>query len=114
MASASEPLSAEDGRTGGSSADEAGDELSLVLMLGVLFWLSLILGLANCWRVSPDSLRTTIKELDEFLAPARERPFGVAAGMMDDDGGRGLRKGTGYGWIVERGISGDGNVGNSP
>lgn len=83
-ASASEPLSAEDGRTGGSSADEAGDELSLVLMLGVLFWLSLILGLANCWRVSPDSFRTTIKELDEFLAPARERPFGVAAGMVDD------------------------------
>jgi hypothetical protein len=55
-------------------------------LLGVLFWLSLILGLANCWRASPDSLRITIKELDEFLAPARERPFGVAAGMIDDGG----------------------------
>jgi mRNA-degrading endonuclease RelE of RelBE toxin-antitoxin system len=22
--------------------------------------------------------------MEEFLAPARERPFGVAAGMMDD------------------------------
>lgn len=85
MASASEPLSAEDGRTVGSSADEAGEELSLDLMLGVLFWL-LILGLANCWRLSPDSLRITIKELEEFLAPARERPFGVAAGMMGDGG----------------------------
>ena len=93
LASASEPLSAEDGRTVGSSADEAGEELSLDLVLGVLFWL--LLGLANCWRASPDSLRTTIKELGEFLAP-RERPFGVAAGMMDGCWKRDLR-GTGYG-----------------
>jgi hypothetical protein len=36
LASASEPLSADDGRTVGSSADEVGEE-PLVLMLGVSF-----------------------------------------------------------------------------
>lgn len=34
--------------------------------------------------------------------------------MMMMGGGWVLREGTGYGWMVERGISGDGSVGNSP
>lgn len=49
LASASEPLSAEDGRTGGSSADEAGEGCSVPLMSGVLFWLDLVFEMcANC------------------------------------------------------------------
>jgi hypothetical protein len=85
MASASELLSAEDGRTGGSSADEACEEWSSPLMSGVLFWLDLGLELStNCCRALEGSRRTTFKELEKVLAPpARERPFGVPAGMMD-------------------------------
>jgi hypothetical protein len=87
VASASEALSADDGRGTGTSEDEAGEECSGSLILS-----SVGMGVAGfrsagskkrCSR-SGDSFSVRTRELTGLAAAAArlERPFGVPAGMM--------------------------------
>lgn len=90
-ASASEALSAEEGRaSGGSAAEEAGDERSLGVFFSVGGGIA-GLGLRSAGsfekRLSSlgDSLRVRTREVGATTAlevEARERPFGVPAGMV--------------------------------
>lgn len=90
FASALESLSAEEGRTAGTSVDEAGEERSRPLPGGKRFegFRSVALSMKDC-SMSGDSLRVTIRELGVFLEPL-ERPLGVepAAGMMSERGAK--------------------------
>ena len=83
FASALESLSAEEGRTAGTSLDEAGEKRSTPLAGGDRCegFRSVALSMTDS-SMSGDSFRVTTRELGGFLEPL-ERPLGVEpAGMM--------------------------------
>lgn len=87
VASALESLSAEGGRTAGTSVDEAGEERSLALSAWDEFEVLRSGPLsAKVWRTSGASLNLTTRLLEAFLAPPAllERPLLVdaAAGIV--------------------------------
>lgn len=94
VASASEALSAEDGRTTGTSVEEAGEERSALLSARAsLVTLCSGVSVGNCCKSFGDNLKVTTSDKRAFLEVLTRlaRPLDGAAGMMDegleDDGG---------------------------
>ena len=90
VASRSEPLSADEGRTGAVPADEAGEERSWVFARRVgLDGLRSGPSAANCWRTAGGSFKVIINEPADLDPAARlARPAVEAAGIMTDVFGR--------------------------
>lgn len=86
VASASEALSAEEGRATGTSVDEAGDERSLIIfsVAGIVgFCSGKSESLRKRCRRSGDNFNVTRSELADLEPVARlERPFVVPAGIV--------------------------------
>jgi hypothetical protein len=83
VASASDALSADEGRGTGTSEDEAGEECSLILSsvgVGVAGFRSA--GSRKRCSKSGESFSVRTRELAGLAAARLERPFGVLAGMM--------------------------------
>lgn len=80
-ASASEALSADDGRGIGTSEDEAGEDCSILSSVGMGVAGFRSAGSRKRCKRSGDSFSVSMREV-AGLAEALERPFGVPAGMM--------------------------------
>lgn len=98
VASASEPLSAEEGRTAGTPADEAGEERSCALSrMAGKDALRSAASPVNCWRMFGGNFRVTISELAglepaaRLARPAVDEPAGMTGEEVLGESGMGGR-----------------------